>query len=61
MAIPRDLDYGLIAGLSTEARQKLAAQRPATLAQAARADGVTAAALTLLLAHLKKRPRKKTA
>ncbi|MGI9387202.1 MAG: tRNA uridine-5-carboxymethylaminomethyl(34) synthesis enzyme MnmG, partial [Methyloligellaceae bacterium] len=61
LTIPRDLDYDRIAGLSTEARQKLAHHRPVTLAQAARCDGVTAAALMLLLAHLKKRPERKSA
>ncbi|GBF28117.1 tRNA uridine 5-carboxymethylaminomethyl modification enzyme MnmG [bacterium MnTg02] len=61
VAIPGDLDYGAIPGLSNEARQQLAQQRPATLAQAARCDGATPAALMLLLAHLKKRPRTRTA
>ena len=43
------LDYALVKGLSNEARQKLEAARPETLGQAARIDGVTPAALTLLL------------
>jgi tRNA uridine 5-carboxymethylaminomethyl modification enzyme len=51
--LPADLDYGAVAGLSTEVRQKLDRIRPATLGQAARIEGVTAAALTLILAHVK--------
>ena len=48
------LDYGRISGLSAEARQRLDAVRPRNLAQAARIDGVTPAALTLLLAHARR-------
>jgi tRNA uridine 5-carboxymethylaminomethyl modification enzyme len=47
------LDYGAVKGLSTEARQKLEAIRPRTLGQAGRIDGVTPAALTLVLAHIR--------
>ena len=54
--IPADFDYAAVAGLSTEVRQKLEALRPATLAQAARMEGMTPAALMLLLAHLRKAP-----
>jgi tRNA uridine 5-carboxymethylaminomethyl modification enzyme len=53
--LPQDLDYGALAGLSHEVRQKLAATRPATLGQAARVPGVTPAAVQILLVHLKKR------
>jgi len=53
--LPPDLDYGAIAGLSNEVRQKLEKIRPATLGQAARIEGMTAAAITLVLAHLKAR------
>lgn len=53
--IPADFDYAGIGGLSNEARAKLALIRPATLAAAGRIDGLTPAALTLLLAHLKRR------
>lgn len=53
LALPMGLDYGQVSGLSAEARQKLAAIRPATLGQASRIDGVTPAALTLVLAHVK--------
>ena len=52
-ALPADLDYRAIIGLSNEVRQKLEAIRPATLGQASRIEGVTSAALTLVLAHVK--------
>ena len=52
--LPTDLDYADVKGLSNEVRQKLAAQRPETLGQAGRISGVTPAALSLLLVHLKK-------
>src|SRR5262249_7879958 len=61
IAIPGDFVFGGIAGLSTELRQKLERDRPASLGQAARLDGMTPAALLLLLAHLKKGSRWKTA
>ena len=54
-ALPADLDYGAIAGLSNEARQKLVRARPATLGQAGRLEGMTPAAVSLLLVHLKRR------
>ncbi len=50
LALPTGLDYGALAGLSAELREKLQAARPATLAQAARLPGVTPAALQTLLA-----------
>jgi len=53
--IPDDLDYAELSGLSTEVRQKLERHRPLSLAQASRIDGVTPAALMLLLAHIKSR------
>ncbi len=53
--LPEDLDYDAIAGLSNEVRQKLKQHRPATLGQASRISGVTPAAISLLLIHLKKR------
>jgi len=55
--LPDDLDYAAVKGLSNESRQRLAAQRPRTIGHAARLDGVTPAALTLLVAHLKARAR----
>ncbi|GHB02719.1 tRNA uridine-5-carboxymethylaminomethyl(34) synthesis enzyme MnmG [Modicisalibacter luteus] len=53
--LPADLDYDRVEGLSNEIRQKLAAARPETLAQAGRISGVTPAAVSILLIHLKKR------
>ena len=58
-ALPAGLDYGAVIGLSNEVRSKLEAIRPATLGQAARIEGVTAAALTLILAHVKGRKGQK--
>jgi tRNA uridine 5-carboxymethylaminomethyl modification enzyme len=55
------IDYASVTGLSNEARQRLQAARPRTIGQAARLDGLTPAALTLLAAHLKRRERKATA
>jgi tRNA uridine 5-carboxymethylaminomethyl modification enzyme len=52
--IPADLDYAALNGLSIEVRQKLAQQRPQTLGQAGRIQGVTPAAISILLVHLKK-------
>jgi tRNA uridine 5-carboxymethylaminomethyl modification enzyme len=49
IALPAELDFAAIAGLSNELREKLTRARPATLAQAARIEGMTPAALTLLL------------
>lgn len=55
LALPADLDYGQVGGLSAEIRLKLGATKPPTLGAAARISGVTPAALTALLAHVKKR------
>ena len=52
--LPADLDYGSVRGLSIEAQQKLNKQRPETLGQAARISGITPAAISLLLVHLKR-------
>ncbi|WP_086479996.1 tRNA uridine-5-carboxymethylaminomethyl(34) synthesis enzyme MnmG [Oceanospirillum sanctuarii] len=53
--LPADLDYDGIEGMSKEIRQKLSENRPETLAAASRIPGVTPAAVSLLLIHLKKR------
>jgi tRNA uridine 5-carboxymethylaminomethyl modification enzyme len=53
--LPPDLDYRLVRGLSFEVQQKLAQQRPETIGQASRISGVTPAAISLLLVHLKRR------
>jgi tRNA uridine 5-carboxymethylaminomethyl modification enzyme len=52
--LPEELDYASVRGLSIEARQKLARHRPATLGHAARLSGITPAAISLLLVHLKR-------
>jgi tRNA uridine 5-carboxymethylaminomethyl modification enzyme len=57
LRLPLDLDYAAVGGLSNEARQRLADVRPETLGQAARIPGLTPAAVSLLLVHLKKRDR----
>jgi tRNA uridine 5-carboxymethylaminomethyl modification enzyme len=61
LALPVDLDYADVKALSFEVRQKLARHRPATLGQASRISGVTPAAVSLLLVHLKKRSFKTVA
>jgi len=53
--LPMDMDYDIIEGMSKEIRQKLSENRPETLAAASRIPGVTPAAVSLLLIHLKKR------
>ncbi|XGA80071.1 tRNA uridine-5-carboxymethylaminomethyl(34) synthesis enzyme MnmG [Halomonas sp. CH40] len=53
--LPAEIDYQRVEGLSNEIRQKLAETRPQTLGQAARISGVTPAAVSILLIHLKKR------
>jgi len=58
-AIPDDFDYAAVKSLSFEVRQRLAQQRPTTVGQAARISGVTPAAVSLLLVHLKKRQRER--
>jgi tRNA uridine 5-carboxymethylaminomethyl modification enzyme len=57
MKLPEAIDYRSITGLSTECAVKLGRVRPATLGQAARIDGVTPAALTLVLAHVRSAKR----
>ena len=55
-----DIDYGLVPGLSNEARSKLEAARPRTVGQAGRLDGLTPAALGILAAYLRRETRRKT-
>jgi tRNA uridine 5-carboxymethylaminomethyl modification enzyme len=55
LILPEDLDYGAVAGLSNELVEKLAARRPESLGRAARIPGMTPAALSVLMVHLKKR------
>ena len=52
--LPDDFDYGTLPGLSNEMKQKLQTHRPRTIGQAGRIDGVTPAALTLLVAHVRR-------
>jgi tRNA uridine 5-carboxymethylaminomethyl modification enzyme len=53
-ALPADLDYARVTGLSNEVRQRLLEVRPQTLGQAARIPGITPAAISLLLVHMKR-------
>jgi tRNA uridine 5-carboxymethylaminomethyl modification enzyme len=57
LRLPENIDYGDVSGLSNEARERLREVRPETLGQAARIPGLTPAAVSLLLVHLKKRDR----
>lgn len=59
--LPQNFDYGQVRGLSAEVGEKLARIRPVTLGQAARIPGITPAAISLLLVHLKKRAGRKSA
>jgi tRNA uridine 5-carboxymethylaminomethyl modification enzyme len=54
LQLPEDMDYASVRALSFEARQKLSQHRPQTLGQASRLSGITPAAISLLLVHLKK-------
>ena len=56
LELPEDLDYGSVGSLSNEVRSKLNRARPATLGAAARISGVTPAAITALLRHVRRRP-----
>jgi len=55
LALPLDIDYASVRGLSREVQQKLAQHRPGTVGQASRIQGVTPAAISLLLVHLKRK------
>jgi tRNA uridine 5-carboxymethylaminomethyl modification enzyme len=59
LVLDADVDYGALPGLSNEVRQKLQLHRPRTIGQAGRIDGVTPAALTLLVAHLRRQGHKR--
>jgi tRNA uridine 5-carboxymethylaminomethyl modification enzyme len=61
MRLPVDLDYAALPGLSRELCDKLIAARPMTLGQAQRLEGITPAAITILLAHGRRSPPAKTA
>jgi tRNA uridine 5-carboxymethylaminomethyl modification enzyme len=61
LAFPSDFDYAAVDGLSNELRMKLGKARPANIAQAAKIEGVTPAALTLLLARLRRDQRRMSA
>jgi tRNA uridine 5-carboxymethylaminomethyl modification enzyme len=56
--LPNEFDYSTLPGLSNEARHKLTSIRPRTIGQAGRIDGMTPAALTLLVAHARRSKRK---
>jgi len=58
VTLPEDLDYAALPGLSNEVRHKLETHRPRTIGHASRIDGITPAALTLLVAHLRRQGRK---
>ena len=59
LALPPDLDYAQVQGLSREVREKLSRHRPHTLGQAGRIPGMTPAAVSLLLIHLKRSPARR--
>jgi tRNA uridine 5-carboxymethylaminomethyl modification enzyme len=59
LVLSDDVDYATLPGLSNEVRHKLQAHRPRTIGHAGRLDGITPAALTLLIAHLHRQGRKR--
>jgi tRNA uridine 5-carboxymethylaminomethyl modification enzyme len=61
VTLPDDLDYATLPGLSNEVRHKLETHRPRTIGHAGRIDGITPAALTLLVAHLRRQGGKRGA
>ena len=61
LILPDDIDYAALPGLSNEARHKLGTHRPRTVGQAGRIDGMTPAALALLVAHLRRGNTRKPA
>ena len=60
LELPEEIDYAVVKGLSNEARAKLAALRPRTIGQAGRIDGLTPAALTLLVGHIRRGQKPKS-
>jgi tRNA uridine 5-carboxymethylaminomethyl modification enzyme len=54
LVLPNDIDYATLPGLSNEVRNKLQMHKPRTIGHAGRLDGITPAALTLLVAHLRR-------
>jgi tRNA uridine 5-carboxymethylaminomethyl modification enzyme len=54
MVLPKNLDYDAVRGLSNEVKQKLSQHQPETIGQATRISGVTPAAISLLLVHMKR-------
>ena len=58
LVLDDEIDYGALPGLSNEVRYKLQSHRPRTIGQAGRIDGMTPAALTLLVAHIRRQNRK---
>ena len=61
LALPEEINYAALGGLSNEIKQKLQSVRPRTIGQAGRIDGMTPVALTLLLAHIRRRSDRKIA
>ena len=61
LRLPDDIDYTSVDGLSNDARQRLESTRPVTVGQASRLEGMTPAAVSLLLVHLKKRQLRRSA
>jgi tRNA uridine 5-carboxymethylaminomethyl modification enzyme len=59
LVLPDDIDYAALSGLSNEVRHKLQAHRPRSIGHAGRIDGITPAALTLLVAHVRRQGRKR--
>jgi tRNA uridine 5-carboxymethylaminomethyl modification enzyme len=60
LVLPEDIDYGVLPGLSNEVRHKLKTHRPRSIGHAGRLDGVTPAALTLLVAHVRRQGGKRS-
>ena len=60
LAVPADFDYAALSGLSNELKAKFIAARPVTIGQASRIEGMTPAALTLVAAHVRRKPRRVT-